>query len=110
MHTDIPTLFIGKWTNPKTQMSYRKSSRSHTYYRQKSPMVLARSSASLPYSLSLLLHSDEPDQALKCPQRSISTAAFMFATRNLFWHSAQVIPTDRGLRQGGKTAPKALVL
>jgi len=68
-----------------------------THVTQNSPMALARSSARLPYTL---LHSDEPDQALKHPQRIISTAAFMFASRNLFWHLAQVVPTDREFKMG----------
>lgn len=38
---------------------------------------IARSSARLLYRL---LHSDQLDQALKCLQRSISTAAFTFAS------------------------------
>lgn len=69
----------------KTQRSYKKNSRNHTFHTESHST--ARSSASLPYRL---LHSDELDQALKCPQRSISAAAFMFASGICFGIQSQL--------------------
>lgn len=44
MHTDMPTLPIGKWTNSKTQVSYWKSSRNHTCFRCGTCRVICKTS------------------------------------------------------------------
>lgn len=76
VHMDMPTLSTGKWANSKNSEKLQEEFKEPHIFHTESHST-ARSSASLPYRL---LYSDELDQALKHPQRSISTAAFMFAS------------------------------